>query len=115
MSNMELELWGEKYQLKIVQSRYANNNNLAIQLYCRNVEDDGSEWWKPFATLTTNVNENHEDEYLATIDTNNCPWAESLISKYCLGKATGRYEMSGFCTYPIYLMDKAALKCFEEQ
>ena len=105
---MKIEQWGEEFVLKLTESRYRNNGNLAIQLYC--LTDD--EYWEPFATLTTNTDRKHKDEYFATIDTNNCPFAEQLIEDFCLGTHTGLYEFSGYCSYPIYHMNKEALKWF---
>ena len=79
------------YKVTMEKSSYHNNGNLAIRLYC----SEG-----PFATLTVNL-EKLPKGY-AYVDTNNCPWAESFISENNLGRFTGEYGFSGFCSYPLY-------------
>lgn len=68
------------------------NGNLRIQLWC----DEG-----PYATLTTNV-DRKLPEGMAYVDTNNVPQAEEFIKKYKLGEHQGKFQMSGFCCYPMY-------------
>ena len=108
---MKLDVWGQTYELKMSVSTYRNNGNLAIQLFNKNTDYD-EPFWEPFATLTTNTERKLDDECLAIIDTNNCPWAEELIEKYQLGEDTELFEVSGFCVYPIYRMNKSAFEWF---
>lgn len=78
-------------------NKYADNGHIALQLWC----EDG-----PFATLTVNLRETRKQPAeCAFIDTNNCPWAESLIKRLKLGVHTGKYAHSGFCSYPLYALD----------
>lgn len=89
-----------EYKLKVCICNY-QNDNLAIAL-----ETDIGE---PFTRLTVNLEKLYEDDE-AYIDTNNFPAAEELIEKYDLGKFTGRYGYSGFCTYPLYKFNMLELK-----
>lgn len=78
-------------------SKYADNKHIAIQLWC----EDG-----PFATLTVNLRETKKyPENFGFVDTNNAPFAESLIKRLKIGKPTGKYAHSGFCAYPLYEFD----------
>ena len=78
----------------IETANYANNGNLAIQLWC----EDG-----PFATLTVNLDKKCKPN-CAFVDTNNCPWAEDFLQENGIVKPDPRdiYGMSGYCTYPLY-------------
>ena len=83
----------------IETANYANNGNLAIQLWC----EDG-----PYATLTVNLNHKCKSN-CAFVDTNNCPWAEEFIYRYALGVPTGDMQASGWCIYPEYEFDLDAV------
>lgn len=87
-------------EVNIEVTSYANNETLAIQLWC----EDG-----PFAVLTVNISDVHR-EGCQYVDTNNCPWAERFIDLYNLGTPTGNYGMSGFCFYPEYKFNIEELK-----
>lgn len=83
--------YGNYENVEMTKGKYMNGN-LAIQLW----NDEGQ-----VATLTVNLSQKLPAGY-AYVDTNNCPWAEEFIKEYGLGKATGLYESSGWCTYPLY-------------
>ena len=85
--------------------KYSRNNNTAISLDC----NEGK-----FATITVNFNENL-DEGMAYLDTNNCPWVEDIVKKYCLGEPTCEYKQSGFCIYPLYKLDLQTIKEFDNK
>lgn len=70
--------------------------HIHIQLWC----EDG-----PFATLTRNLAPRGTARNVTAVDTNNCPWAESLIKRLKIGTPTGNYVRSGFCMYPLYAFD----------
>ena len=89
---MKVTSWGEEYEVTVEKTKYGNNGNLAIQLWC----DDG-----PFATLTVNLNKKLKEGY-AYVDINNCPWAEEFIEKNHLGEFADDFGFSGFCIYPLY-------------
>lgn len=79
-------------------SKYADKaGHIAIQLWCA----DG-----PFATLTVNLpGVRTMPKNVSCVDTNNCPWAPALIKRLKIGKPTGHYLHSGFCSYPVYTFD----------
>ena len=82
----------------MLASTYAGKfGHLALQLWC----EDG-----PFATLTVNLpGLRGTKPNVSAVDTNNCPWAPALIKRLGIGKPTGDYLHSGFCTYPVYEFD----------
>lgn len=94
-----------EYDVYPVIGKYGNGN-LAIQLF--DSEDD-----EPFATLTTNIVD--LPYKLATIDTNNCPWAEDFLNAYGLIVDEWFPIMSGYCTYPVYQLDLQKLEYYEKE
>jgi hypothetical protein len=91
----------ETTQVTISVERYANNDSLALQLWC----EDG-----PFATLTVNIKDKMAGADRAFVDTNDCPWAPSFIEANNLGRFTGYYGFSGRCAYPLYQFDIESIK-----
>ena len=85
--------WGENHKVEIRKSSYVTNGNLALSLLEIN---EG-----PYATLTVNLDETLPMNQ-AYVDTNNCAWAETFIHMNKLGVHTGKFKVSGFCTYPLY-------------
>lgn len=102
MKTLKLKSWGETFKLNTFVSTYRNNDNLYVGLVD---SEDGC----PFADLTVNVRKLN-DKDMAVIDTNNCPWAEEFIESNGLGSDTGMLEVSGFCVYPIYLLNIEKIK-----
>ena len=51
----------------------------------------------------------------AYIDTNNCPWAEKLLTEAGVAKKTSRTYASGFCAYPLYVFDEKFLREIGEE
>ena len=96
--------WGMETEVTLEIAHYAENENLAIQMWC----EDG-----PYAILTVNLSQKCKPN-CAFVDTNNCPWAENFIEKYKLGMPTGDMEMSGFCIYPEYEFDLAEIAKYAE-
>lgn len=88
-------MWGTTETITMTVRQYDRPQNLAIQLWC----EDG-----PYATMTVNLGKKLPAD-MAYVDTNNFPEAESFIKKHRLGKPTGKYGYSGFCTYPLYQFD----------
>jgi hypothetical protein len=92
--------WGfdapETYSLRLVTENYRDNGSLAI------VAMEGNE---EFAVITVNLPYSEADETHAYIDTNNCPWAEKMLTENGFAKPTGDYGFSGWCQYPLYEFD----------
>lgn len=83
----------KKILLSILQSRYYDEGNLALQAFDIN--------HMPFATITKNLSDRlHYDE--AYVDVGNCLWALDLIDDYQLGTFTGEVKSRGYVTYPLY-------------
>ena len=99
-----VKYWGMEIEVTLEIAHYAENKNLAIQMWCK----DG-----PYAILTVNLSQKCKPN-CAFVDTNNCPWAENFIEKYKLGMPTGNMEMSGFCIYPEYEFDLAEIAKYAE-
>lgn len=85
--------------ISIEINNYTSNGNTAISLIC--LEDNIP---SPFATITVNFDEKLEKD-MAYIDTNNCPWAESILTENNWGVPTGKQMASGFCIYPLYKLN----------
>lgn len=92
------DFYGEDYMLAPYTNRYVNNGSLAITLYG---DDD-----EPFCDMTVNITTSATSgSNCAFVDTNNNPWIIEFILDNGLGKPTGRYGTSGYCTYPEYEFD----------
>lgn len=75
--------------------------NIAIQIMS---ESEG-----PYATITVNLDTPPTGEGEAFVDVNNCPWSVDLIEQLKIGKYAGKVRQSGFCYYPLFKFDMAAL------
>ena len=109
---MNYESWDTTYELSFVRAQYTNNKALAIQVMCKE-EDD--EFTIPFARLTVNLPKSGLlDENCAFIDTNNCPTEViELLTKEGVAEYMGYSETSGFCSYPCYRFSKEWLKSLD--
>ncbi len=90
----------EDYEVYPVIYRGKNSKRLEILLVL--TED---EW---FCDLTVNINQEQSaknNKALAFVDTAKNPWAKQFIQHYGLGKPTGFFGISGYCTYPEYEFD----------
>ena len=65
--------------------------------------------------LTVNLAESPTDRQCAFIDTNNVKYAEKFLQENKIAQPTGRYAISGFCTYPEYRFDMTKLKSYEDE
>lgn len=103
---MQLEAWGGLHELCIEVGKYSIGGGLALQLYERTDYTD----IEPYTTMTVNLPEYGCGKNCAFVDINNFPVAPKLISEYKLGKPTGRFGHSGYCTYPEYQFDPKVLE-----
>ena len=100
MEYLKMHFYGKIYDVAFGVERYAENDNLALEMVFRN--EDGFD--EPFTMLTVNLSQQCAPN-CAYVDTNDNPWAEAFIAKYQLGHPTGRTRRSGFCEYPEYEFD----------
>ena len=97
---MKYNSYGTEYELSFRKGHYQNNNTLAVQIMCKEENED---WYEPFCTLTVNLEDGIQiQDNRAYIDTNNCSWVEDFLVDNDFGIPTGEYKASGFCVYPLY-------------
>lgn len=75
-----------------LEIRKYGNGNMAINMVLKDGE--------VFGPFTVNICPMLENE--VTLDVNNIPEIEEIITKNHLGEFTGNTVQSGYCTYPIY-------------
>ena len=80
------------------RSAYQTFGNTAIVCY---TEEEG--YPEPYFTLSVNIDPLPAN--MIAVDTNNCLGAEKFLTENNLGKPTGNFIASGFCKYPIYIID----------
>jgi len=101
----KLEYLDEICEVEAYKTSYTENNNLAVI-----VENDyGVE------CITVNLRDNPANENCAFIDTNNQKWAEKFLQDNKIAFPTGRFAISGFCSYPEYRFDMSKLKEYEDE
>ena len=101
----ELEFNKKKIKVQAFKTCYMTNDNLAVVLENKEFED----------VLTVNLAESPTDNQCAFIDTNNVKYAEKFLQDNKIAQPTGRYAMSGFCTYPEYRFDMSKLKDYDDE
>ena len=93
--------WATTPDCTLAVSRYANNDHIAISIWC----EDG-----PFADLTVNLPDvKRYPKNFGYVDTNNFPQGVQLIMRLGIGKLTGTYASSGYCSYPLCEFNEAAV------
>ena len=106
---LKLTAWGNEHEITLKENHYADNNNLAIAMYCW---EDGCP--EPWSVLTVNLGIKCRPN-CAFIDTNNngediVDWLE--INR--LAKPTGRLAPSGYCLYPEYEFNMREVQKYAE-
>lgn len=104
----ELTFGGEKHQIVLGKTTYANNNSIAVVMFEK--MKDGTE--EECGILTVNL-ENQivpADDESAYIDTNNLT-ADIVkwLVKNKIAVLTPFYGQSGYCTYPFVFFTEKAL------
>lgn len=84
----------------IEKSEYPNGNTAIVLIDA----EEGEE----IAVLTVNLGAKLGSERQAYLDTNNFPEGEQFIKENNFGEMIG-VGMSGFCTYPLYILDLEAM------
>lgn len=111
MAKLELNAWGQTHKITLSTDTYANNGNLAVQMWCH----DDEEFPEPWSMLTVNLTRKCKPN-CAFIDINNN--GDSIIDWLIannLGTDTGVFEISGFCIYPMFEFNMDELKKYEEE
>ena len=101
----ELEFNKKKIKVEAYKTNYLKNDTLAVVLENKDFE----------AVLTVNLIDEPISNQCAFVDTNNVPWAEKFLQDNRIAQPTGRFAISGYCTYPEYRFDMAKLKSYEDQ
>lgn len=107
--------FGETLEGRLRIGSYAYNNNLAIALESY---DPDFHFWEPYTTLTVNIEDFARiapDKAWVTLDTNNFPGGEKLLTDLGIGKREPHVIRSGFCEYPIYEIDLDELKKYDPE
>lgn len=97
--------WGEEqiYRLVPVKECYQRNKRLAVTLFDLDTAEE-------FAKITVNLPQaSTSGENCSFVDTNNCSWAEKLLTDSELAKPTKCVARSGYCIYPEYKFDVSKL------
>lgn len=92
---------------KLRLGNYMADGSLVVEIYNR---QDGE-----IARLTVCLCDPTLSEYMAYIDTNNCPWAVAFLEENGLAEKTGRTKRSGYCIYPEMKFNKEKITQFEEE
>lgn len=82
-------------------------SGLAIELKSLEAENR----WVPFGIISKSFGEYISIKNAVYIDTNNCPYAEELLDK-SIGIKTAFTKSSGFCKYPLWIIDKDFLEAY---
>lgn len=111
LKTLNYELFGINYAVVFSQSRYCQNDTPSLMMML--VED--GEVTEPFGHVSVNLGNIPESWFVpgkipVFLDTNNTPGLVEFIEKNHLGTDTGYARQSGFCTYPLYLLDEKALE-----
>ena len=84
----------EGNQVKPQFTTYQNNGRLALMLI-------DTEYGETYSVLTVNLDDDISNERCAFLDTNNCgDYVLTWLEKNNFGKWTGKWGLSGFCSYP---------------
>ena len=73
------------------------------------VDPDTGEVLEPYTVLTVSFGEFISVKDSAYIDTNNCYFADQLLSQG-IAENTGLYKTSGFCRYPLWVFKEEFLQ-----
>ena len=100
---LKYKSWDEVFNISLKENIYANNGNLAIQMF-----DWEEGWAEPFAMLTVNLDEKLPEGY-AYVDVNNLDGVGDWIIENGLGEYAGKDRVSGFCIYPLFKFNMDAV------
>lgn len=113
MKTLTYTFFDTDYAICLEKTAYTQNQNPAIRMWM--VED--GQITEPFGSLSVNLGpipEGYQEagKIAVFLDTNHLPELPAFLEAKGLGKATGYVRQSGFCQYPLYLLDEAALSLY---
>lgn len=106
---------GVKSNMILVKSRYVSNDALAIIALCSDFEGGG--YYDNYAVVSVNLPyDEPSGENCIFVDTNTLgsKWVQ-WMEEMGLGSTTGRIGKSGYCSYPEFKLDDAAMESFEDE
>jgi len=101
----KLNFLDKELEVETFKTTYTTNDNLAVVVENKEFEE----------VLTVNLKDNPTSKDCAFVDTNNIKWAEKFLQENQIAQPTGRYGISGFCSYPEYRFDMSKLKDYEDE
>lgn len=101
---LKYEMYGEEFDIGFSIDEYCTNDNLAVVMYCK----DADGLVETFGYMTVNID--YLPQPMACLDTNNIVGIEKWVTDNNLGTDTGRRIVSGFCEYPVYILNLEAIK-----
>lgn len=110
MARLKLNAWGSTHEITLAIHKYAENDNLAIEMLCWD-----EKFPEPWSMLTVNLSRKCKPN-CAYIDTNNN--GDEIINWIIdnnLGTDVGVYEVSGFCIYPMVEFNMDEVKKYVEE
>ena len=113
MKTLAYTLFDTFYDICFEKTMYIQDKNPAIQMWL--IED--GQITEPFGNLSVNLGPIPEgykkDGKIAVfLDTNNLPNLSDFIESYNLGEVTGYTRRSGYCQYPLYLLDEDIVRLY---
>ena len=89
----------------LTMNTYSINHRIYLGLL--EITEEG--YIEPYCNLTVNIDELCPENY-AFLDINNVPWADKFINEFDLGSPTGIDGCSGFCRYPLFVINTNRVK-----
>ena len=96
--------FGTTENVTLTVKTYVDSNSLYVGM---TTADDG--FPEPYGDVTVNLLV-PVPSYCAFVDTNNMPELEDFLVKNGIAEFTGIMQMSGYCSYPLYLFDAEKMR-----
>lgn len=99
-----------KIEIKLYSVRdFMGQEMLGLAMELKFLGDENR--WEPFGIISKSFGEYIGMKNAVYIDTNNCPYAEELLEKG-IGIKTAFTKSSGFCKYPLWIINKDFLETY---
>lgn len=103
---LKYEAYGNEYDIYFEIGEYYGTDNTAVRMYCV-----GEYGYEPFANMTVNIPMFVPvDKRHACLDVNNLHGIADWVEKNNLGTPTGMTVSSGWCEYPVYVLNIEEIK-----